>query len=620
MDGISSYNSFVALHKPQLVLSGVPEHFWPAICKKIRDQIFDSGTSFQLVKIDYEDAEIEPYDPLWSVIAICDIDRTEAFNVFLIDHAWTFKANSVRSSLRNVPGLLARMCNLMQIDAGTAEEQIDKVSQMVWKYANTYAIGGSDFSVEDRVPVWYVLDELGSGITHSDNPNFRAVPFIHVPDQMTYTLLFPIENVEEGDIVTRNFVEGEYSDNLQREALLISWKYYEQFDEDFSQKEPNENYFLEGHVVETLPDLQLLSSNQRNTSGKLKVYSEYRIINITVVFINEHLTAREFQIVHNENDADILWYTNHFKNFEELSINTPHKFVNQFPFEYVITIKDILAILARRCNGAQTLDKLETLPLWLPTTFNMKTELYKLVAYYMQRKKLGLDNHWICKPYNLARGLDTYITDNLDFLCRLPLSGPKIAQKYIENPVLFERPDIGLVKFDIRYVIMLKSVNPTEVYVYNNFFLRFANKPFGLDNLEDYEKHFTVMNYTEDAPLYRLVCADFKKEWANQHGNYNWDDVERNIYKMLSEIFVAATSKKPPCGIAKSPQSRALYAADIMLSWHNISNETCIQPQLLEINWMPDCRRACEYYPEFYNDIFSVIFLDKEVETCTKIM
>lgn len=613
MDGICSYNNFVALHKPQLILSGVPEHFWPAICKKIRDQIFDSGTSFQLVKIDYEDDEVEPFDPLWSVIAICDIDRMEATNVFLIDHAWTFKANSVKSSLRNVPGLLGRMCNLMQIEAATVEENIDKVSQVVWKYAHTYAIGGSDFSVEDRVPVWYVLDELGSGITHSNNPNFRAVPFIHVPDQMTYTLLFPIENVEEGEIITRNFVEGEYSDNLQKEALLIPWKYYEHFDEDFSQEEPNANYFLEGHMVESLPDLQTLLNNQRDSTGKLKVYSEYR-------FINEHLTASEFQIVHNENDADILWYTDHFKNYQELSINTPQKFVNQFPFEYVITVKDLLAIVARRGGGAETANKLETSPHWLPTTFNMKTELYKLVAYYMQRKKQGLDNHWICKPYNLARGLDTYITDNLDFLCRLPLSGPKIAQKYIENPVLFERPDIGLVKFDIRYVILLKSVNPTEVYVYNNFFLRFANKPFTLDNLEDYEKHFTVMNYTEDAPLFRLVCADFKKEWAKQQENDDWDKVEKSIYKMLSEIFTAATCKEAPCGIAKSPQSRALYAADIMLSTRKEGNETVIQPLLLEINWMPDCRRACEYYPEFYNDIFSVMFLDKEIDTCTKIM
>ncbi|XP_030029619.2 tubulin--tyrosine ligase-like protein 12 [Manduca sexta] len=609
MDGVSSYNSFVALHKPQLILSAVPEHFWPSLCKKLSDQIFDSGYSFQLVQIDYEDTEKLPYDPLWSVIAIRDIDRSDPSHIYLIDHAWTFKANSIRNSLRNLPGLIDRMCNLMQITADSTEEKIDKVSQCVWKYANTYAIGGNEFSVEDRVPVWYVLDELGSGITHSDNPNFRAVPFINVPDQMTYTLLFPIENVEEGEPITRNFVEGQYPDSLQREAMLIPWKYYEHFNGD-SQQEPDANYFLEGHIAETLPDLDLLKEKAAPT--KLKVFSEYR-------YINEFLTAPEFQIVHNENNADVLWYINHFKDYKELS-KTPHKFVNQFPYEYVITIKDLLAIIARRCPSHKSDGQTESYPSWFPTTFNLKTELPKLVAYYMQRKKSGLDNHWICKPYNLARGLDTYITQNLDFLCRLPLSGPKIAQKYIENPVLFDRADIGRVKFDIRYVIILKSVDPTEVYVYNNFFLRFANVPFSLDNFEDYEKHFTVMNYTDGVPLYRMMCSDFKEAWANQYGNYNWAEVEKAIFKMLAEMFTAATSKEPPCGIAKSPQSRALYAVDSMLSWETKNNETIVQPKLLEINWMPDCARACEYYPEFYNDIFSLMFLDKEVNTCTKVL
>lgn len=613
MDGVSKYNTFIAMHKPQLVLSGVPEHFWPILCKKLYDQIFDSGSTFQLVQIDYEDAEKKSYDPLWAVVALCDIERSDPSHIYLIDHAWTFKANNVQNCLRNVPGLLDRMCFLMQIKADSDEEKIEKVSENVWKYAHTYAIGGNEFSVEERVPLWYVLDELGSGITHSDNPNFRAVPFIFVPEQITFTLLFPIENVEEGDSITRNFVEGAYADPLQREAMLIPWKHYDHFHDDFSQKEPGQNYFLEGHIIETLPNLELLKNIQHG--DKLKVFSEY-------TFINQYLTDSAFEIVDNEDDADILWYITHFKSFKELSESFPSKFVNQFPFEYVLTVKDLLAIVSRRAakKDSASKDKFDTQPAWLPTTFNMKTELSNLVACYMQRKMAGLDNHWICKPYNLARGLDTYITDNLDFLCRLPLSGPKIAQKYLENPVLFERPEIGQVKFDIRYVVLLKSVNPTSVYVYSNFFLRFSNKSFALSNFEDYEQHFTVMNYNENATLHRMLSAEFKTAWASQYGDYNWDEVEQSIFKMFAELFAAATSKEAPCGIAKSPQSRALYAADIMLSWETKGSEEVIQPKLLEMNWMPDCRRACEYYPDFYNDIFSVLFLNKEASTCIKIM
>lgn len=611
MDGICSYKTFIAAHKPQLLLSGVPEYFWPTLCKKLKDQIFDSGAAFQLVKIDYDEEERRPYDPLWSVMAITDIDRTDSSHIYLIDHAWTFKANNIKNNLRNVPVLLERMCNLMQITSENIEEQINDVSKCVWKYANTYAVDSEELSVEDRVPVWYVMDELGSGITHSDDPNFRIVPFIYIPEQITFTLLFPVENVEEGDIITRNFIEGSYSNSKQRETMLIPWQHYDNFDDDFDQIEPDTNYFLEGHIVESLPTLEFLENRER--SSTLKVYSEYE-------FINQYLNTPEFEIVNNEDEADVLWYINHFKNFRELSVNFPNKFVNQFPFEYVITIKDLLAIVARRLQDglSDSRNALDTLPTWLPTTFNMKTELPQLAAYYMQRKKQDLNNHWICKPYNLARGLDTYITDNLDFLCRLPLSGPKIAQKYIENPVLFERPDIGKVKFDVRYVILLKSVDPTEVYIYKNFFLRFANKAFALDNFEDYEQHFTVMNYSEGVSLFKLLCADFKEAWNKQYPCHNWDGIEKSIFKMFSELFTAAAIKPPPCGIARSPQSRALYAADIMLSWSDDNKK--IQPKLLEINWMPDCKRACEYYPNFYNDIFSTLFLDKDVSTCIKIL
>lgn len=40
-----------------------------------------------------------------------------------------------------------------------------------------------------------------------------------------------------------------------------------------------------------------------------------------------------------------------------------------------------------------------------------------------------------------------------------------------------------------------------------------------------------------------------------------------------------------------------------------------MQPQLLEVNFNPDCERACRFHPTFFNDVFSTLYLD-EPDSC----
>ena len=66
-------------------------------------------------------------------------------------------------------------------------------------------VGNAEWA-EDRVPVWYIMDEFGARVQHSaDAPNVRMVPFISTIDGAAYSLLFPVQNVDEGEEITRYY-------------------------------------------------------------------------------------------------------------------------------------------------------------------------------------------------------------------------------------------------------------------------------------------------------------------------------------------------------------------------------------------------------------------------------
>lgn len=600
------YITFEDQHIVQLKNVNIPEQFWKPLYTKLTNQIFDAGNNFKIYRIECDD-ENDDYRPLTKVIlsSNSDIMPQEGEHIYLVDHAWTYDANKAGYQLRHVDGLLNRLGDMMGISKDLQiEDRISKVLKKMWKFNLTFCFSGHN--IEDRIPLWYIMDEFGSAIQHSDNPNFRIVPFLYLTQGITYSLLFPIKTVQNGEEVTRDFAEG-IVDGSVRKSVLLPWNYSSFRHISFIQEVPPKEYFLSGRISETLPNLPLLDmeSAQIDNDNVLKVYSNYE-------FINQYLTHPRFQLTNDENEADILWVTYHFKDYKQFSEAYSHKFINQFPFENVITIKDLLSVVCQckyRVKGETfNINTLETYPSWLPTTFNLNTELTKFISYFQHRQDKGLDNFWICKPYNLARGLDILITDNLDCLVRLPTSGPKIAQKYVSKPVLFNRPDCGMVKFDIRYVTLLKSIKPLKLYVYKHFFLRFANEPFELNEFEKYEKHFTVMNYSH-CPLYHVRSEKFISQFNNQYPSQEWRVVEPKILLMFREVFEAATTREPPCGIAESPQSRALYAVDLILEVNKCGK---FAPKLLEVNWTPDCQRACEYYPDFYNDVFSLLFLNED--------
>lgn len=94
----------------------------------------------------------------------------------------------------------------------------------------------------------------------------------------------------------------------------------------------------------------------------------------------------------------------------------------------------------------------------------------------------------------------------------------------------------------MRFVVLLKSVLPLELYIYEEFYTRFSNNPFEMNEISfaNYETHFTVMNYKEGVALTNVRYFDFEKEFnEEQKGKATFDKIKARIYNAIKQVFVA---------------------------------------------------------------------------------
>ncbi|URE47904.1 tubulin--tyrosine ligase-like protein [Musa troglodytarum] len=434
----------------------------------------------------------------------------------------------------------------------------DRVIGAMWLYLMTYRL--ADEEKIDETPVWYVMDELGSALRHSDDANFRVAPFLFMPDgklasAVSFSVLWPIQDVHHGEECTRDFLFG-IGEDKQRSARLTAWFH------------TPENYFIQ----------EFKKYQQQLASRSLPAPKEALITRTT-----------------NPKDADIIWTSMQVdpevkKAFELTDLH----YTNQFPFEACLVMKHHLAETILKAAYLMTISLfLDSMlnctccgtgrPEWLQPTYNLETQLSQLIGDYFVRKQDALNNLWILKPWNMARTIDTTVTEDLSAIIRLMETGPKICQKYIEHPALFKGR-----KFDLRYIVLVRSMDPVQIFLFDVFW--------------NYRGRLNHMNTPE-----------FVREFEEEH-QVNWQTIHQGIQDMIRSVFDSAAAVHPEM---HNPQSRAMYGVDVML-------DHLFKPKLLEVTYCPDCGRACKYDTEaivgnggifrgrdFFNTVFECLFLGK---------
>ncbi|KAL0346758.1 UNVERIFIED_CONTAM: Tubulin--tyrosine ligase-like protein 12 [Sesamum calycinum] len=407
---------------------------------------------------------------------------------------------------------------LPELNAG--ESLADRVISAMWLYLMTYRL--ADEEKIDETSVCYVMDELGSALRHSDEANFRVSPFLYMPDgklesAVSYSILWPTKNVQRGDECTRDYLFG-IGEDRQRSARLTAWFHTPQ------------NYFIKSKKFSPPPVMPCVTNSLlHNNESVLHVYTD-------IPQVEELLTRPEFVITTEPKHAEIVWTSVQVDEEmkKEVGLND-QQYINQFPFEACLVMKHHLAETIQKAHGA---------PKWLQPTYNLETHLTQLIGDYYTRERDGVDNLWILKPWNMARTIDTTVTQSLSAIIRLMETGPKICQKYIEHPALFRGR-----KFDLRYIVLVRSMRPLEIFLADNFWVRLANNSYSLEKTQFFRIRDTFHSYVQ------------------------WMDIHLRIKQMIRSVFEAAAAVHPEM---HSPMSRAMYGVDVMLDCH-------YQPKLLEV-------------------------------------
>ncbi|GMH16581.1 hypothetical protein Nepgr_018422 [Nepenthes gracilis] len=469
----------------------------------------------------------------------------------------------------------------------------DCVLNAMWLYMMTYRL--ADEEKIDETSVWYVMDELGSALRHSDMPNFRISPFLYMREgnlssALSFSILWPIEDVQKGDECTRDFLSG-VGEDKQRSSRLTAWfhtpeSYFVKAYEKHLQK------LQAKHCTQSSSGLLEVSSLHDDDGNVLHVYTD-------IPQIQDFLSRPEFALTNDPKEADIIWTSLQLDEDTKKAVGiTDDQYINQFPYEACLVMKHHLAQTIQEAYGS---------PEWVQPTYDLEKHLTELIGNYIVRERDGVDNLWILKPWNMARTIDTTISSNLSAIIRLMETGPKICQKYIEHPALFKGK-----KFDLRYVVLVRSMNPLEIFLSHVFWTRLANNAYSLDknSLFEYETHFTVMNYR--GKLNHMNTTEFVREFELEH-QVKWLDIHQRIKNMIRSVFEAAAAVHPEMHNLKS---RAMYGLDVML-------DSSFHPKLLEVTYCPDCTRACTYDSEslfgggelrardFFNDVFGCLFLNE---------
>lgn len=240
-------------------------------------------------------------------------------------------------------------------------------------------------------------------------------------------------------------------------------------------------------------------------------------------------------------------------------------------------------------------------------------EFSTLGSYYGHIEEQS--NLWIVKPASNARGNGIFVTHKLTDIIKEEKSEnvgkDTLVQKYLERPLLLDIEG-ARYKFDIRQWVLVTSLSPLTIYIFDGFYCRLCSRPFDLAQFDDISRHLT--NYSLNKGNFKGSSAGqlnfsvlddkFLKDYIWKVREESWEEtLQPKISSLIVETLKACVKNMKP-----RDRSFEIYGFDILI-------DKDLNPHLLEVNLSPACEERETFLSDMLRDMtFSLFSILKEKE------
>jgi len=209
----------------------------------------------------------------------------------------------------------------------------------------------------------------------------------------------------------------------------------------------------------------------------------------------------------------------------------------------------------------------------------------KLLRKVWERK--GGKGRWIVKPPALARGEGIKVINKW---CQIPAARPLVVQRYVARPYL-----INETKFDLRLYVLVTSMNPLRIYLYDDGLVRFASNKYTNESSKVHDVFTHLTNYS----INKKSASYLSNEEAQEAQGHKWTlktlwrhfDAEgidhsviwEKIKDLMIKTVISAESSMVTLfqnNVASRYSCFELFGFDILL-------DSRLKPWLIEVNISP---------------------------------